>query len=417
MTSISNASRRTAHSTDVAEAPPRPVPEPPERRLTGTLERIWNVSWRPGSIYLLSRALVLATMGVVAAIGGGSLGDRIYRWDSVWYLRASAPVTSHFTVHGHLFSGGYPTHLPVGPHGGVIANTIAFFPGLPLLIRGLAAITGMSQFSAGVVISNLTGLTATIGIWMLVREFAGERSANRATVLFAFFGGSFVFSMIYSEGLVITGAAFGLLALMRRRWVLAGVLGFIATAAAPIALAFVLSCAWAAVVAIRRDRDWRALAAPVLAPIGTIAYLLWTWRHTGTLSAFSRTERGGWHSFLSIAYPFKIIWANLAHPITTYANQRLVFFCILGVVVAAVIAVRDRQPILLLLYGLGVGVLAILTQPVGPRPRIILDAFPLILAVALHYRDGWKYKMALLASVAFLVGMTAYEVGAWSVFP
>jgi hypothetical protein len=394
-----------------------------ERRVMGMLERIWQVSWRPGAIYLVSRAVVLVTMGVVAAIGGGSLGGRIYRWDSVWYLRAAGC--------------GYPSHLPIG-HGRVanvivnscryqvhtggaadhvVANTIAFFPGLPLLIRGLSGLTGMSQFSAGTAISSITGLTAVIGVWMLVREFASEQTANRVTILFAFFPGSFVFSMIYSEGLVITGAAFGLVALMRRRWVVAGLLGLVATSAAPIALAFELSCLWAAGVAIHKGRDWRALAAPVLAPLGTIAYLLWTWQHTGTLAAFSRTERGGWRSFLSIAYPFKIVWQNVAHPITTFANQRLVFFCIIGVLLAVIIAIRDRQPSLLLIYGIGVGVLALLTQPVGPRPRIILDAFPLVIAVAMRYGEGWKYKVALACSLVALVAMTAYEVASFSVFP
>jgi hypothetical protein len=418
MTSFSDARRvpvaSAAAATSVAERPSAPTVAP--GRLSGFGDRMWRSTWRPGAIYLASRAIVVLTMGLVAVFGGGSLGGRIYRWDSIWYLRASG--------------NGYPTHLPMGiltpgqvidwaaiQHGHVLANTIAFFPGLPLLIRGLSGLTGMSQFSAGIAISSITGLTATIGVWALVREYAGDRAANRATILFALFPGSFVFSMIYSEGLVITGAAFGLLALMRRKWILAGLLGLMATAAAPIALAFVLCCAWAAVGAIRRDRDWRSLAAPILAPLGTLVYLVWIWRHTGVASAFSQTERGGWRSFLSIAYPFRIIGGYLTHPLSSYANNTLVFFCIIGVVVAVVIGLRDRQPSLLMLYGATVGALAILTAPVGPRPRIILDAFPLILAVAVRYQDGWKYRLAVGTSAILLVAFTAYQVGSWSVFP
>jgi hypothetical protein len=275
----------------------------------------------------------------------------------------------------------------------------------------------MSLFAAGVSISALTGLTATIGVWALVREYAGERTASRATILFAFFPGSFVFSMIYSEGLVITGAAFGLLALMRRKWVLAGLLGLVATAAAPIALAFFVCCAWAAFVAIRRDREWRALAAPILAPLGSLAYLVWVWQHTGVLSAFTQTERGGWHSYLSLAYPFRIIGGFIAHPLGSTANHTLVAVCIIAVVLAALIGWHDRQPSLVLMYGIAVGVLAILTAPVGPRPRIILDAFPLILAVAVRYREGWKYRLAVVGSAALLVAFTAWEVGSYDVFP
>jgi len=372
------------------------------RRLSALWEKTGRLGWRPVAIYLASRAIVLVTMGVVAAAGGGSLGGRINRWDTVWYLRAAGQ--------------GYPVRLPVS-HGHVLANTIAFFPELPAFIRGLSDLTGMSQFSAGVTISTLTGLTATLGVWALVRHYAGEHTANRATVLFALFPGSFVFSMIYSEGLVITGAAFGLLALLRRRWVLAGLLGAMATVAAPIALAFVVSCAWAALVAIRRDRDWRSLAAPILAPLGTIVYLLWTWSHTGTLAAFSRTERGGWHSYLSLSYPFRILGHLVAHPLTSYANQRLIFVGIIFTVVAVIIAVRDRQPSVVLIYGATVGMLAMLTAPVGTRPRILLDSFPLILAVAMRCRDGWRFKAAASISAVLLVGLTAYEAGSWAVFP
>lgn len=384
----------------------------------GTLGRLgtraWRTGWRPGLIYLVSRAVVLLTMGVVAIIGGGSLGGRIDRWDSVWYLRVISRWTDK-ALHGVVING-YPSHLPV-VHGHVAANTIAFFPGLPLLVQGLSELTGLSHFAAGVAVSSITGLTATIGVWMLVREYAGERAANRVTLLFALFPGSFVFSMIYSEGLVITGVAFGLLALMRRRWVLAGLAGFVASAAAPIALAFVVSCAWAALVAIGRDRDWRSLAAPVLAPLGSVAYLAWTWQRFGFPSAFTRTERGGWNSFLSIAYPFRIVGGLIAHPLTSFANERLVFFGIIFVVLALIVAVRDRQPAVILAYGITAALLALMTAPVGPRPRIVLDAFPLILALGLRYREGWKYQLATFVSFAALVGFTAYQIGSWAVFP
>jgi hypothetical protein len=71
----------------------------------------------------------------------------------------------------------------------------------------------------------------------------------------------------------------------------------------------------------------------------------------------------------------------------------------------------------LLMYGIAVGALAILTNPVGPRPRILLDAFPLILAVAVRYQDGWKYRVAVVGSAVMLVAFTAYEIGSFAVFP
>src|ERR1700683_1227986 len=110
----------------------------PWERLVPLGASLWRLSWRPTVAYAASRIAVLLTMGIVAAVNGGTLAGRIDRWDSVWYLQAAA--------------SGYRAHLPVvGGH--VVANTLAFIPGLPLAIRALAASTGMSQFAAGVAIS------------------------------------------------------------------------------------------------------------------------------------------------------------------------------------------------------------------------------------------------------------------------
>ncbi|MGH9043588.1 MAG: glycosyltransferase 87 family protein [Acidimicrobiales bacterium] len=370
--------------------------------LSGAFTTRLRTVLKPFAIYVASRLLVMVTMLVETAATNRSLGDGISRWDSRWYLLA----VTH----------GYPSHLPM-VNGHVTGNTIAFFPGLPLVIRGLSAATGMSFFSAGVILSLAGGLGATLGVWALVRRYAGTGAADGAAAIFAFYPGAFVFNLIYSEGLMITAAAFGLLALMRRRWVTAGLLGAVATATSPVSVVFVLSAAWSAFFAIKERREWKAVAAVVIAPLGAIAYIVWLWAHTGTLGAFPRTERGGWKSYLSIRYPAKLIGSYFAHPFSSNATTTLLFFGAIVVVIAAVIAIRDRQPSVLLIYGIAAGVLALLTVPVGPRPRIILDAFPLVMAVGVHCARGHKFALLMILSIGLLVALTAYEVGSWSVFP
>ena len=84
------------------------------------------------------------------------------------------------------------------------------------------------------------------------RRLVGPASARRATILFIVFPGSVVFSMVYSEGLLLPLAAGCLFALERRRWLLAGVLAGFGTAVQPTALVLVPVCAVSA----------RARAAP-----------------------------------------------------------------------------------------------------------------------------------------------------------
>ena len=118
-------------------------------------------------------------------------------------------------------------------HGHVTANTIAFFPVFPLAIRWLSSATTLSPLVVGLSISAVTGSTAVVAVGLLVRRFAGSEAATRATLLFALFPGTFAFSLVYNEGIVITCIALGLMALLGRRWWLAGLLGLLATATCP----------------------------------------------------------------------------------------------------------------------------------------------------------------------------------------
>ena len=355
----------------------------------------------PTVIYLASRALTVAAMAVAAPIAHLSLAGAFDRWDTKWFMRAART--------------GWPSVL-VTEHGHITGTTIAFFPVYPLAFRWFSAITGCPLLLSAALVSGVTGLTATLAVWGLVRRFAGHEASQRAVLLFAFFPGTFVFSLGYSEGIAITCVALGLLALMRRRWIVAGILGAVATATIPVALAFAVSCLWAAVAAIRRNREWRALAAPILAPVGFAAYQLWLWVHTGNPSAWRLTERGGWKSYVSAAYPFEVVWKFVTHPISSTATTNLLVVCMAFSVVCVVFAIRQRQPAPVLVYGLSAAVIALVAAPVGLRPRFILDAFPLVIALAVQVK-GRSFRTVLWISALLLVVITVYSVDTFKVFP
>jgi hypothetical protein len=353
-------------------------------------------------IYLISRVVTVGTLVVTAAVKHQGLGSLVDRWDSRWFLRAAAH--------------GWPTHVPPG-HGSSVRSTIAFFPLFPLTIRWLSAATGLSLLTSGVIITSLTGLTAMIAVWMLVRHFADQSSADRATLLVAVFPGAFVLSLVYSEGLAITLLALGLLALLQGRWMAAGVLGLMATGTSPIALAFEVSALWCAYRAITGRRDWRALAAPVLTPVGFLAYQVYLWRHTGQLNAWRLTERKGWDSYPSLLYPVHLVVEFVRDPV---ANTITTDFLVIGIALAifgSVVAIRTRLlPMPVLLYGLSAALLGLVAAPVGLRPRFVFLAFPLIMAVGMWLR-GRTYWAVVSVSVILLASLMAYSIASWAVFP
>ncbi len=390
------------------DAPPDAAPDPVGETSVdptvgrGPAQRIrqWFLFW-PVLVYLIARAATLAALAVANLFTRHGLTGELNTWDGTWFVRAA--------------EHGWPSHLPM-VHGHVAGNTTAFFPLFPLTIRWLSVATAVPPLAVALVISGVTGMTAVVAVGMLVRQYADSHRATRAALLFVVFPGTFAFSLAYSEGIVITCVAFGLLALLRRRWWLAGVFGLVATATSPIALAFVLSCAWCSVWAVRRDRNWSALVAPVLAPIGFLAYMAWLWQHTGMLSAWRLTERGGWKSYPSLAYPVHIVTTFLFDPIAPTETGQLLVVGTVVTVVGAILAIRQRQPAPVLIYGLAAALMAAVAAPVGLRPRFIMLAFPLVVAYGTRLR-GRAYAGAVIVSTLLLIAMSALELASTAVFP
>jgi hypothetical protein len=356
---------------------------------------------RPVVIYLVSRAVTWATLAVTTLFTHKSILREVDRWDSRWFLRAAVQ--------------GWPRHLPFQA-GHVGGSTIAFFPLFPLSIRWLSDLPGLTPLAAGIVVTSVSGMTAMIGVWALVRHYADRPSADRATLLVALFPGSFVLSMVYSEGFALTFLAFGILALLQRRWLLAGLLGLLASATTPVALAFEVSCLWCAYREVADHRNWRAVVAPILAPLGFVGYQVWIWQHTGNLNAWRLTERGGWKSYPSLVYALHTVTVFVRDPIATNMTDNLLFVCTVLVVVAAVVAIRSSMPTPMLLYGLSAAALGMVSAPIGLRPRFVFLAFPLIVAVGTWLR-GRAYVAVAAVSTVLLIAFTAFEVSSWRIFP
>src|SRR5437899_906299 len=132
----------------------------------------------------------------------------------------------------------------------------------PLLVRGLHAVAGGSLDRAAVAVTIVASAAAMVVIWLLVERLTDTPTATRSIAFMSFFPWAFIFSFAYSEGLALLLAGICLLALLDEQWLIAGVAAALAGVARPNGFVLALPCAWAAFVAIRRRRNWWALAAP-----------------------------------------------------------------------------------------------------------------------------------------------------------
>jgi hypothetical protein len=350
-------------------------------------------------VYLSTRALLVCVAVGVAAVTGHPLASTFGHWDGVWYSR--------------LALGGYPAH-PVHHQ-----SVLGFFPLFPMAMWVLMHGLGISAVLAGTLISGVGGLVATVLVQRLATGWWGEESGRRATLLFCLFPGSVVFSMVYSEGLLIPLAAGCILALQKRRWLLAGVLSGIATATAATAGALILVCA----IAARRER--KALIAPLLSLTGIAAFALYLWQWTGTPFASLIAQRYGWHErFDPIAivhqatlFASQLANLNLSHP--TLDLSPLAALIGTAVLIAGV-ALLLRRPRTVsgeaLAWILAVGALALFSEHVGPNARMLITAFPAVVVFA-HRVKGRAFTWMLGVNAVLLVAMSALTFTGHSLTP
>src|SRR5215831_1232639 len=270
--------------TDTTESDRRPLAvsgaqAPPPGGRAGLSDRLPRPWMFPLLAFAGAWALILAAWLVASAVYGPMSWERYFWYDDSGY-------------YGALARYGYGSADPALP--GSHPTRAAFFPLYPALIRLMMFLTG-NVIVAGLVVQVLVGAASAVAVWSLASHVYGHRVADRAVLLYCAFPGAFVLGIMYSDALAILLAAGCLLAVLRRRWLLAGLLALLAgaTHSTMIVLAPVLGVA--AVHAIWTRRDWRSLLAPALAPLGTLAYFAYVAPKFHDYLFYFHIERSRWN--------------------------------------------------------------------------------------------------------------------------
>jgi hypothetical protein len=359
--------------------------------------------------YVVSRLCVLAGAGVRAAqvvVDATEQGEErpgsavsiitgvFTQWDGLWYLE--------------IVRNGYPRSIPPDITYFQEEARAAFFPLYPMLVRAVDVVLPGGDTMAALGLNVVMGAVAVVLVGMLARRVTDVETAARSMVIFAVFPGSFVLSFSYSEATLIVLAAACLLLLLDERWLLAGLVGALATATRPNGLAVVAACAVAAFIAIRHRRDWSSLAAPLISPLGFVGFQAFLFWHTDESAAWWRVQREAWaegtsFGFTALRRTYGFITNPLASPTDTITVATLVA---LGIALWCVW--KRRLPPPLLAYSLVVIVLMLLPATVTARPRFLFTAFPLVIPVAAWFprRDRVAWELMLVACGAGLAALT-----------
>ncbi len=366
--------------------------------------------------YVLSRGFVVAGAASVATtraidarpeeidpqnpvplVGNAGRGilDVLLDWDSAWYLR--------------IVRMGYPRHVQPDVTFFVLDARAAFFPVYPLTVRTLARLLPGGDVWVAIGLNIVLGAAFVYLVGMLARRLWDVEVAQRAMVLTAMFPGSFVLLYAYSEAVMLSAMALCLWWLHERKWWAAGLAAAIVTAARPNGVAAAVACGVAAVFAIKERREYRALAAPAIAPLGWLAFQVLLSRHAGEAGVWFRVQREAWDEGLSFGFTaLSRVWTAISDPLGSPGSTFT-----LGSVAAMLLMIyaswKVRIPPAWTAYSVTVLALMLLPSTVTARPRFLYTAFPLLIGFAAwwprRYREAWGFLLAICG--AGLVAVTA----------
>nr|WP_169749691.1 mannosyltransferase family protein [Streptomyces aureocirculatus] len=288
-------------------------------------------------------------------------------WDCDWYLRIAA--------HGYADTLGRAYDR----------NNLAFFPLFPLLLRaGDALLPWAPRGAVGLTVSLVSSFLAAWGIFKVGDLLHGRRVGVLLAASWACLPVALVQWMGYTESLFTAFAAWSLYAVLTGRWVWAGALAALAGLTRPTGVAVAAAVSVAALLALRRRFDARALAGAVLAPLGWLAYVSWVGVRLGRWDGYFAVQKlwhNEWDGGVGTLRWMKKLFL-VERPQLFLVMVTIVLF---GALVLYVLSLTGGgQPLPLLVFaGLMVAIVLGSRGVYFPRARFLLPAFPLLLPVAL----------------------------------
>lgn len=325
----------------------------------------------------------------------------LVRWDAGWYVRISREG------YGFTDNRQSPT---------------AFFPGYPLTIAAVTAVTGINSYTAAVFISLLSGLLALFVFSRWASALAGEEVALRAGVLLATYPFAiYLYGVAYSDALLLLFSVLAFWMLERDRLFAAALFGALATATRPLAVALVVGLVVRYVErtrAIGQRPTFRGAVLP-FAALGAVGYMAYLSSTFGNPFAFVDAQSApgwdnapGWHTWL------KLEWFRLLSE-----TERPLIVARLGghalcAVVALVLCIPTRR---LLGWGyasycaLAVGLAVVSSHDFHGVGRYALAAFPLFLtgAILLQRREGPLYLWVVVSAALLFFAAAAFGYGGY----
>jgi hypothetical protein len=373
---------------------------------TGALERLRKLDWSLVGTILAIKGLILLFGAQSYQLTTNRRIGSWYGWLEIWN-RWDAPHYLEVAQYGYRMTGDSKYRL-------------VLFPLYPWLTRLFALFTGDYLLGAFVV-STVAAVAAGLLLKRLVMLDYSETAARRAVLFLFIFPTSYFLHIGYTEILFLSLALGCFLAARTDRWMLAGVLGALASLSRINGLILIPALAVEAFLQYRATRRWRwSWLWATFAALGFGCYLLINYHVGGNPMLFMKLAREHWGK--SLAWPWHGIEGilNTALGPTPVADALMVgayefLFVVFGLACTVWCWLRLRPS-----YGVWMAFNWLLFTSVGfvlCVPRFTLVMFPIyiLLARATESRPAlraaatvWSLLFLALFATRFVQGMWAF---------
>lgn len=313
-------------------------------------------------------------------------------------------------------------------------SPVVFFPLYPLAIRALRPLAH-DPVVAGLIVSAVAGLAATLLYWRWAtdRGMAGGARTTALAVFLLYPFGWYLFGVVYSDALFVALVIGAFLLVSEKRYLLAGLVGALATAGRPTGLALVpglwllalndagvlsvpvdargLVARWQLPVHLDRSRFRAILLAPLLSLAGVAAYATYLGVRFGRPFVFmtdqAQYQGQGWKTLLKAGWFERLVqWDD-----PTYSASTMLQGILVVAVLWSVPRVGRRFG-----WGYGVFVLALVTaltlvsRDYLGAGRYLMAAFPVaaLFGEALAERPRWRVAWVGLAATLLCLGVIGF---------
>ncbi|SNR83662.1 hypothetical protein SAMN06265360_12214 [Haloechinothrix alba] len=361
------------------------------------------------AVYLLVRVAGLALLTALAATNDTGVLNALTSWDGGWYLALAERGYDNITdADGFVdargeFAEGYTAY--------------AFFPLYPMLIAAVSAMPGIGVVPAALGLNVVLGAVAVCGVLRLTR--LSGHDDRTGLVLVALWAGApmaVTLSMAYTEALFSALAVWALVFALQREWIPAGLCCLGAGLTRSTATVLIGVIVLAALVSIwRRHRIGHAITGVLIAPLGLLAYWMYTAGKTSSFATWFEVQEG-WGSHVDYGVS-TLAWVTNTMTGDPPAMDLGGVLIVLGAVVLAVLTALNRMAWPLVLYGIGTVLLVIAVSGIEfSKPRFLLPAaFVLLMPVAIGLAK--RHTATLVTGTAGIVALgswySAYSLIGW----